>query len=69
MIRKILFPEREFSFWADDAEFYRLGASTPRSNCIMDVSKMLNAGVSMRPVEDALRDALENWKPEAQAPR
>jgi dTDP-4-dehydrorhamnose reductase len=64
MIQDILRLDREFTFWDDDAEFYRLGASTPRSNCILDVSKLLNAGVSIRPVEEALRDALENWKRE-----
>jgi dTDP-4-dehydrorhamnose reductase len=63
-IRRVLKPAREFEFWKDDEEFYRLGAKTPRSNCILDVSKLLDAGVSMRPVEEALDDALQNWKAE-----
>ena len=63
-IRRVLNPKREFEFWNDDEEFYRLGAKTPRSNCIMDVSKLLETGVAMRPVEAALEDALQNWKPE-----
>lgn len=64
MIQKVQCPDREFVFWRDDAEFYRLGAKAPRSNCILDVSKLLNAGVVMRPVEEALIQALKNWKPE-----
>jgi hypothetical protein len=60
-IRDILKPSRAFEFWADDAEFYRLGARTPRSNCVLDVAKLLAAGVVMRPVGEALRDALEHW--------
>jgi dTDP-4-dehydrorhamnose reductase len=61
MVKKILRPAREFSFWTDDAEFYRVAAKTPRSNCIMDVSKLLGAGIKMRPVEAALEDSLKNW--------
>lgn len=61
LIRDILKPSRAFEFWADDAEFYRLGARTPRSNCVLDVTKLLATGVSIRTVENALRDALEHW--------
>ncbi len=63
MIQKILKPSRPFEFWMNDEEFYRVAAKTPRSNCIMDVSKLLAAGVAMRPVEEALADALQQWKP------
>jgi dTDP-4-dehydrorhamnose reductase len=63
MIQKILKPTRAFDFWENDEEFYRLAAKTPRSNCILDVSKLLAAGVPMRPVEDALEDALRQWRP------
>jgi len=63
MIQKTLKPARAFEFWAGDEEFYRLAAKTPRSNCILDVSKLLAAGVAMRPVEDALAEALRLWRP------
>ncbi|HOX04583.1 MAG TPA: sugar nucleotide-binding protein [Verrucomicrobiota bacterium] len=63
MIRRILRLDRTFDFWADDQEFYRLGAKTPRSNCVLDASKLIAAGVSMRPVGAALEAALGNWKP------
>ena len=63
MIERILRPARSFEFWADDEEFYKRAAKTPRSNCVLDVSKLLAAGVKLRPVEEALRDALENWTP------
>ena len=33
----------------------------PRSNCVLDVSKLLSAGVPLRPVEEALIDSLQNW--------
>jgi dTDP-4-dehydrorhamnose reductase len=61
MIQRILKPARVFKFWNDDAEFYAQAAKTPRSNCVMDVTKLLKTGVKMRPVEQALEDALNSW--------
>jgi len=62
LIQKILKPARRFEFWANDDEFYRSGVKTPRSNCVLDASKLLSTGVKMRPVEEALEDSLRNWK-------
>ena len=62
MIEKILRPNRTFEFWGSDEEFYRSAAHAPRSNCVLDVSKLLSAGVKMRPVREALEDSLRNWK-------
>ena len=67
MIERNLTPGRRFEFWTSDAEFYRLGATTPRSNCIMDVSKLLSTGVKMRPVEEALEFSLQRWSAAQQA--
>ena len=63
LMQKVLKPARAFQFFADDEEFYRLAAKTPRSNCVLDTSKLLAAGVAMRPVEEALLDSLKNWEP------
>ena len=63
-IEKILKPARKFEYWSDDAEFYQVAAKTPRSNCVLDVSKLLSAGIKIRCVEEALEDSLKNWKPE-----
>jgi dTDP-4-dehydrorhamnose reductase len=59
IIRK---PEKPFEYWSSDVEFYRVAAKTPRSNCVMDVSKLLATGVKIRGVEEALEDSLRNWK-------
>jgi len=64
MIEKILKPGKHFEFWANDEEFYKVAAKTPRSNCVMEVSKLLAAGVKIRPVNEALEHSLQNWKPE-----
>jgi UDP-glucose 4,6-dehydratase len=63
-MEQILKPARLFEFWQNDEEFYRVAAKTPRSNCVLDVSKLLGTGVKMRPVEEALEASLGNWKPE-----
>ena len=63
-IEKFLKPARKFEFWKSDAEFYQVAAKTPRSNCVMDASKLLAAGVKIRGVEEALEHSLKNWKPE-----
>jgi len=63
-IEKILKPAKKFEFWQSDEEFYRVAAKTPRSNCVLDGSKLLAAGVKIRGVEEALEDSLKHWKPE-----
>jgi UDP-glucose 4,6-dehydratase len=64
LIEKHLKPVRKFEFWANDDEFYKVAAKTPRSNCIMDVSKLLSTGIKVRGVEEALEHSLKNWRPE-----
>jgi dTDP-4-dehydrorhamnose reductase len=65
MIQRILKPLRFVDFWRDDAEFRNQGASVPRANCVLDVSKLLATGVSMRPLVEAIEDALKNWQGES----
>ena len=67
LIESILKPKRKFEFWTSDEEFYTSGAKTPRSNCVMDTTKLLSTGVRVRPVPEALEDSLRNWKPENKA--
>jgi dTDP-4-dehydrorhamnose reductase len=64
LIEKYLKPAKKFEFWASDEEFYKVAAKAPRSNCVMDVSKLLAAGVKIRGVEEALEHSLKNWKHE-----
>jgi dTDP-4-dehydrorhamnose reductase len=64
LIQAILKPNRAFEFWESDEEFYHVAAKTPRSNCVLDVSKLLKAGVRVRPVLEALEDSLRRWQPE-----
>jgi UDP-glucose 4,6-dehydratase len=61
-IRERLKPGWNPAFWQSDDEFYRFGAVTPRSNCILDTTKILMAGIRIRPVSEALEEALACWK-------
>jgi dTDP-4-dehydrorhamnose reductase len=62
-IKEELCPNRSFEYWESDEEFYRVAAKTPRSNCILDTSKLIQAGVKMRSVAQALEEAIERWQP------
>jgi dTDP-4-dehydrorhamnose reductase len=63
-VQKHIAPDREFLFWQNDAEFYQVAAKTPRSNCVLDSTKLTAAGIHIRPVEEALEESLRNWQPE-----
>ena len=56
---------KDFKFFASEQAFMQLAAKTPRSNCTMDPSKLLRAGISLTPVREAIRQALRTWKKQA----
>jgi dTDP-4-dehydrorhamnose reductase len=60
-IRAKLRPSWKPEFWQSDDEFYRFGAVTPRSNCILDTTKILKAGIRIRSASEAIEDALNCW--------
>jgi dTDP-4-dehydrorhamnose reductase len=53
---------KDFLFFANEEEFMALAAVAPRSNCVLDTSKLQQAGIVMRDVRTALADSLQNWK-------
>jgi dTDP-4-dehydrorhamnose reductase len=55
-------PDKEFRFFDDEADFMDNPGRTWRSNCVMDTTKAEAAGIAMRPVEDALADAVGNFR-------
>lgn len=68
-IIRISQPGRTFTFWKDDEEFYRYAAKAPRSNCILDTTKLQAAGVHLRPVREAIDHSLEHWQPTSETLR
>jgi dTDP-4-dehydrorhamnose reductase len=53
---------KEFLFFSDEAEFMRTAAKTPRSNCVMDSSKLAGVGIRLTPVHEAVERDLKAWK-------
>lgn len=63
LIQKSKVSAKEFRFFDDEEEFMRLAAKTPRSNCILDSSKLAAAGIVLTEVHEALERDLKNWVP------
>ncbi len=53
---------KEFSFFKDEGEFMHIAAKTPRSNCVMDSTKLAKAGITMTEVHEAVARDLRNWQ-------
>ena len=62
LMSKFLNINKDFAFFRDEKEFYEIGASAPRSNCVLDNSKLLSTGVEIRDTVEALESSLNNWK-------
>jgi len=66
LVQRIFQPGRRFDFEEDGEASRHFGVEAPRPNCILDSSKLLAAGVKLRPVRDAVEDALRKWRPATQ---
>jgi dTDP-4-dehydrorhamnose reductase len=53
---------KEFSFFSSEAEFMSVAAKTPRSNCVMDSSKLAAVGIQLTPVHEAVARDLKSWR-------
>ena len=51
--------EKQFQFFEDEQHFMNKAAKTPRSNCVLDTTKAEDAGIGMRPVEEAMRESMQ----------
>jgi dTDP-4-dehydrorhamnose reductase len=56
--------KKEFSFFETEEEFMSKATIAPRSNCVLDSTKLAGAGIKVRPVKEALEYSLANWKEE-----
>ena len=61
LIRKSGVSQKEFQFFRDESEFMQKAAITPRSNCVLDSSKILSHGIHLTQVHEAIETALKNW--------
>jgi len=61
LIQKSGVSNKEFAFFKDEREFMQIAAKTPRSNCVMDSSKLAGVGITMTEVRAALSRDLRTW--------
>lgn len=61
LIRRHLKIDKPFQYFASEAEFMQTAATTPRSNCILDNSKLLQTGIHLTEVHEAIEKALLEW--------
>lgn len=54
--------KKHFQFFKDEDEFMNLAAKTPRSNCVLDTTKLQNTGIQITEVHAAVEQALRDWK-------
>jgi dTDP-4-dehydrorhamnose reductase len=62
LIQKHGLSSRDFQFFESDDQFMKLAAKTPRSNCVLDSTKAIAAGLPLSPIEEALEKAMKTWK-------
>lgn len=54
--------QKEFSFFKNEDEFMHVAAKTPRSNCVMDSTKLARVGITMTEVHEAVARDLRTWR-------
>ena len=53
---------KEFAFFSSEGEFMSAAAKTPRSNCVLDPSKLAAAGIRLTDVHEAVERDLGAWR-------
>ena len=61
LVKKYNISDKEFSFFSSEVEFMKEAATTPRSNCVMDSSKLSKVGIAMTPVATSVEQCLRRW--------
>lgn len=61
LIRKTGVSDKNFVFFKDESDFMAQAAKTPRSNCVMDSSKLAAAGIRLTEVHEAVERDLRRW--------
>lgn len=62
LIQKTGVSNKQFQFFPNEADFMAKAAKTPRSNCVMDSSKLASVGIRLTEVHAAVEQALRSWR-------
>lgn len=55
---------KSFEFFENEAQFMAQAAIAPRSNCVLDSSKALQAGLKLTEIRQSIQQALATWLPQ-----
>lgn len=61
LIKKAGVSDKHFTFFQSEADFMQKAAKTPRSNCVMDSSKLASVGIRLTEVHEAVERDLKRW--------
>ncbi len=62
LIKQTGVSRKDFKFFTDEAEFMRTTAKTPRSNCVMNSTKLAATGIELTEVHEAVERDLRRWR-------
>ena len=62
LIRKTGVSDKNFVFLKDETDFMSKAAKTPRSNCVLNTSKLTRAGITLTEVHEAVERDLRRWR-------
>jgi dTDP-4-dehydrorhamnose reductase len=62
LIQQAGFAKKDYRFFDNEEEFMQIAAKTPRSNCVLDTTKLAGLGITMTEVHEAVASALRNWR-------
>ena len=52
---------KKFNFFKNEEEFYCIAAKTPRSNCVLDNSKIIKTGFKIDSIEKSILKSIKNY--------
>ena len=61
LIQKHGLSNKSFQFFDSEDQFLKFAAKTPRSNCVLDSSKAVAAGLPLSPIEEALEESMRRF--------
>ena len=52
---------KEFIFFKNEEDFYKIAAKAPRSNCVLDNTKLRKAGFKIKEIHDKIEECIKNY--------
>lgn len=53
--------DKKFEFFKNEDEFYSIAAKTPRSNCVLDNSKLKKTGFKIEHIQESITKSIKNY--------